>query len=113
MKIYLTPECIEEECLYLIAQYNSCHVDSNGILDQQTQTLFQLHDDSFVVRIDKPNDPNSNEVLVDDIERTKIYRREFNPSLWLLTHGHEQLAGFMFPELKDKIESKMLSIEVL
>ena len=69
------------------------------------ETLFQLSDDSFVIRIDKRLESTTPGTKVEKQERMKSYIMENNPTMWLLNHGHEQLASFMFPSVSQKIES--------
>lgn len=100
---------IDDQTLYLesirfIAKNRELILE-DGELDWEVETLFQLQDGKFLVRTDKRLVLNLPGVNIGKNVRTHMYRREPNPTVWLLTHGHERLAAFMFPEYKDAVES--------
>lgn len=102
MKITLNQQDREEDYLFFIAKYTNSFINEDKEFATIVETLFQLSNESFILRIDKRLEsitPENNQ------EWIKEYFTEINPALWLLTHGHEQLAALMFPEVSDKVES--------
>jgi hypothetical protein len=102
MKIYLHKEWQEVEYLNFIASYRYINDLNSWIF--VSESLFQLPDGLYIVRIDYKLGPILGKAKVGKKIFNHKIRPEPNPKLWLLTHGHERLASYMFPELASNIK---------
>ncbi|MBK6398458.1 MAG: hypothetical protein IPF75_09370 [Bacteroidetes bacterium] len=73
MKITLNQQDREEDYLFFIAKHTKTFIDEDNELDTLVETLFQLSDDSFVIRIDKRLESTTPGTKVEKQERMKSY----------------------------------------
>ncbi len=101
MKIYLSGNWQEFESMRFIASYK--YIDDYDSWIFVAETLFQLPNGIYIIRIDYKLGPVYKGAKVGNKVFVRKYKIEQHPEIWLLTHGHELLAGFLFPNLYDEI----------
>src|SRR5574338_152121 len=62
-----------------------------------SETLYKTHDNNYLLMCYDYDD-------LTDKYSEREFKIEPNPGMWLLGHRHERLAGFMFPELRKRVE---------
>lgn len=70
------------------------------------ETLYQVSDGTYIL-ICKGNAGSRHALSNGWQYEAAEYAIELDPIKWLLSHGHERLAGLLFPELRNNIEEML------
>lgn len=102
MKIHFDGGYQEITHLRYIAAYR--YSEDRNLWTFRAETLFQIPDGGYLLRTDYRLGPRYKGAKVGKNVFTHRYRRIHHPEIWLLTHGHECLAAYMFPEIRHEVE---------
>lgn len=102
MNIQINEKWYDASDLTFIAKFQNME-DQNNYYHFR-EMLFRANDGTYIVKC-QGNPGSKYHKMVSGVPvRSQKFSYEPHPELWLLNHGHERLAGFMFPQIRSQVE---------